>query len=91
MDGRPGNLLRLNPDKTEFILLGTTTQRETVSRHLSLRVMGESLYPADVAGAAPEGGAGGLQPPVGEAYPPSGKCWRGIGRGITFLCSLLEA
>ena len=42
------NPLKLNPDKTEFILFGTRTQRETVSHLLPLKVMGESLYPTDV-------------------------------------------
>ena len=42
------NRLKVNPDKTEFILFGARTQRETVFHHLPLRVMGQSLYPTDV-------------------------------------------
>lgn len=42
------NLLKLNPDKTEFILFGTKTQRESISHLLPLTVMGESLNPTDI-------------------------------------------
>ena len=45
------NLLKLNSGKTEFVLFGTSTQRETVSYFLPLTVLGESLYSTDVLGS----------------------------------------
>ena len=39
--------LKLNPDKTEFIIFGSKGQRGELSPHLSIEILGNSLQPAE--------------------------------------------
>jgi hypothetical protein len=39
--------LELNPDKTEFILLGTEHNKEQLSKHFLENILGNSLKPVD--------------------------------------------
>ena len=41
------NKLKLNPDKTEFIVFGTRHQRKNLSKHFPVHILGEPLQPAD--------------------------------------------
>ena len=39
--------LKLNPDKTEFIILGSKSQRVKLSDHFPVNILGNSLEPAE--------------------------------------------
>ena len=39
------NKLKLNPDKTEFIVFGTKGQRNNLSKHFPVHILGESPQP----------------------------------------------
>ena len=41
------NKLKLNPDKTEFIVFGTRCQRNNLSKHFPVHILGEPLQPAN--------------------------------------------
>mgnify|MGYP002259884042 FL=1 len=43
------NLLKLNPDKTEFLLFGSTTQRNNLTTLLPETLMGETIQPSSSA------------------------------------------
>ena len=43
------NLLKLNPDKTEFLLIGSNLQREKIMHLFPASILGESLKPSDSA------------------------------------------
>ena len=44
MDG--SSKLKLNLDKTEFIVFGTKAQRQNLSSHFCINILGSLLYPA---------------------------------------------
>ena len=41
------NMLKLNPDKTEFILLGTDSQRKKLANCFPVDILGSKLIPSD--------------------------------------------
>ena len=41
------NMLKLNPDKTEFIIFGSSVQRQKLSSFFPIELMGRSLSPVD--------------------------------------------
>ena len=40
------NKLKLNPDKTEFMIIGTDNQRNILSKFLPVNILGNDLYPS---------------------------------------------
>ena len=43
------NRLKLNPDKTEFMLMGSSSQRDKVKHSFPVDILGNSLSSADQA------------------------------------------
>ena len=41
--------LKLNPEKTEFIVLGSKAQHQKISSHFPVRILGSLLHPVDSA------------------------------------------